>query len=395
MRPHHPVPPGTCPKHANAIMALRTSGRPTKPNGGEMDLFAYAARLSERPAPEVSGAFDPRNFTIPPIADAQRLFDMVRAGAMVVFNHSGGKDSQAALAATMTAVRAAGLPTQRFVVLHADLSEVEWEGAQEHAAQDAARWGLPLVVVKAKAGKATAKLLGVPVGSPKSLLAMVRSRHRKRPDAPAWPTPDVRQCTSDLKAGPLQSGMIAYAKQHGYKLIVSVEGLRAAESTGRANRPIWHRDADLSKAGREGWTYLPIHGFTQPQVFQTIAAVGARPHEAYARGNERFSCAFCIMGSQGDIQRGAVHRPELYQEYLDVQRETGKSFQMKRVKGELVPVPLETIVGFSPEEARAKKRLLPVVTQADYDRLLTREDKPRRGCEEGGACPSATKRRSR
>ncbi len=357
-----------------------------------MDLFGwgeqYLAATTPPPAAAVTGPVMDVRFRVSPIADAPRFFDFVRRGAMVAFHHSGGKDGQAALAACMTALRAAGLPTDRCVVMHADLAEVEWEGAQQHAAEDAARWGLPFVVVKAKMGPDVAARMGVPVGSPKSLLDMVRSRHRVRPDAPCWPTPDVRQCTSDLKSGPLQSGMIAFANRHGYKLIVSVEGIRSLESANRKKRPLWQRSADLSKAGREGWTYLPIKDFTVGQVFETIAAVGARPHEAYARGNERFSCAFCIMGEQGDIQRGAVHRPELYQQYIDVQNETGHSFQMKRVKGELVPVPLQEIVGFTPEQAREKKRLLPVVTQAQYDALLHRVDKNQRTCEDGGSCPS-------
>ena len=67
---------------------------------------------------------------------------------------------------------------------------------------------------------------------------------------------------------------------------------------------------------------MPIHHLTTGEVFDVIADAGQKPFHAY-RKNKRLSCVFCIMGCDGDLQHGAEQRPELYQEYLDVEAETG------------------------------------------------------------------------
>jgi 3'-phosphoadenosine 5'-phosphosulfate sulfotransferase (PAPS reductase)/FAD synthetase len=252
-------------------------------------------------------------------------------------------------------------------VVHADLGEVEWQGTREHAEQQAARYGLPFVVAKARIGADLAERLGVPVGSPKTFMQMVDSRFLADPTVPSFPSPKYRQCTSNLKSSPLNSAILQYAREHGATLIVSAVGIRAAESPNRAKIPVWKREEELSKRGREWWTYLPIHGMSRRKVFQVIAAAGGKPHWAYAAGNERLSCVFCIMGSKGDLRRGAIHNPDLYQAYVDKERQTGHTLLMSRE-------PLETAVGMTVEEARAKRRLLPVIQESDYDRLAESDD---------------------
>jgi len=56
-------------------------------------------------------------------------------------------------------------------------------------------------------------------------------------------------------------------------------------------------------------------------VIQELKAVQA-PFWAY-RKNKRLSCVFCIMGCENDLQHGAEQRPDLYQEYLNLEDETG------------------------------------------------------------------------
>ena len=52
---------------------------------------------------------------------------LVRRGALVAINSSGGKDSQA-----MTILLSRIVPRDQFIVVHAPLGQVEWPGTIEH-----------------------------------------------------------------------------------------------------------------------------------------------------------------------------------------------------------------------------------------------------------------------
>ena len=60
-------------------------------------------------------SIDNARFPVPPECRA-----MIRAGALVVLNHSGGKDSQA-----MTILLSRVVPRAQLVAVHAPLGEVE------------------------------------------------------------------------------------------------------------------------------------------------------------------------------------------------------------------------------------------------------------------------------
>lgn len=65
-------------------------------------------------------------------------------------------------------------------------------------------------------------------------------------------------------------------------------------------------------------------------MFATIAEADQKPHWAYAAGNERLSCVFCIMGSARDIANGARHRPDLLARYAEIEERTGYTMHMSR-----------------------------------------------------------------
>ena len=219
--------------------------------------------------------------------------------AIYYVSHSGGKDSQA-----MYAYLARRLPREQVVVLHADLGEVEWRGVQDHIRTNI---GHDLHVVRAG----------------KTLFDMVRRRHETRPDAPSWPSSATRQCTSDLKRGPIEKFIRNDMKARGVTTAVNVMGLRAEESSARKKREPWRLNARLSVAGRTVYDWLPIHDWSTAEVFRQIADAGQEPFWAYAAGNKRLSCVFCIMGCDRDLRNGREHRPGLYQKYLDLEAETG------------------------------------------------------------------------
>lgn len=182
---------------------------------------------------------------VPPTID-----EMIDAGALFAVSHSGGKDSQ-----VMMIRLCALVPPDQLVVVHAPLGRVEWPGTLAHIR--ATIGDAPLILARART----------------DLLAMVRRRG-------SWPTPAIRQCTSDLKRGPIERELRRYLKANPRfeGRIVSCMGLRADESRDRARRVPIAFSARNSKAGRHWINWLPIHEMTEPEVFDTIAAAGERPH---------------------------------------------------------------------------------------------------------------------
>ena len=238
----------------------------------------------------------------------------IDAGALVVINHSGGKDSQA-----MTAVIRAIVPADQLVVIHAELPGVDWNGTEAHARATTA--GLAFHTVRAG----------------KTLLEMVERRGM-------FPSPGQRQCTSDLKRDPINKLIRRLVRARGNGLVVNCMGLRAEESTSRARQPALKVNNRMSKAGRVVLDWSPIHDFTTADVFVTIAAAGQEPHWAYAAGMSRLSCCFCIMASRQDHTTAARLNPALYRQYVALEKRIDFTLSPSRQS-------LEAITGISAAEA--------------------------------------------
>lgn len=258
--------------------------------------------------------------------------EFIDQGALFVISHSGGKDSQA----MMIHLRRQGVPPTQMVVIHAHLGRVEHEGALDLAQSNARQAGAPFIVAIAK----------------RSLLQMVIERFEKRPEVPSWPSSSTRQCTSDLKRGPIAREARRFAKEHGFSLVVNCMGFRAEESPSRAKRPVVAPVKSNTTKTRKWFDFLPILEWDIQKVFQTIADDGQRPQAIYdARlvngtwvcfGNDRFSCVFCIFGSAKDIANGAKLRPDLAAEYIALEHHTGYTMHMSRKPlGQLIEEGLE------------------------------------------------------
>lgn len=234
---------------------------------------------------------------------------LIRSGALFVANHSGGKDSQVQLIRLLKRV-----PAKQLMVVHASLGPMEWPGAMELARDQAAAAGLPFIVAKAA----------------KTFLEMVERRFENRPEVPSWPSASTRQCTSDLKRGPIQREVRRYAKANGFKTIVNCLGLRAQESPGRAKRASFSR-MSISNSVHTWYEWLPIHDMRTTEVFEAIEQAGQQPHYAYALGNDRLSCVFCIMASKPDLRNGRVEHPELFNQYVEMEVRTGYTMHMNRI----------------------------------------------------------------
>lgn len=235
--------------------------------------------------------------------EIQRLID---EGALFVVNHSAGKDSQAMFIKLRRIV-----PAKQLLVVHAILPEVEWAGVIEHIRDTIG--GTPLEFARAVWRD----------GTEKTFFGMVEDRGY-------WPSPKHRQCTSDLKRGPIEKVIRRYLKAHPeFKgKIVSCEGLRAQESANRAKKTPLEFYESQSIAGREWWKWLPIFEMTVDEVFATIADAGEEPHWAYREGMTRLSCAFCIMASKADLTLAAILNPVLYARYVEMEKRLDQTFMM-------------------------------------------------------------------
>lgn len=232
------------------------------------------------------------------ILERETIIDLIDQGALFYVSHSGGKDSQA-----MYAVLSRFVPAEQIIVVHADLGEIEWDGVQDHIRATITH---PLNVVRAG----------------KTFFEMVWHRFNTRPDVPPWPSSATRQCTSDLKRGPIHKFIRNDMKERGATLALNCTGIRAEESPGRAEKEPLKENKVLSKAGRTVYEYMPIHNLTERHVFWIIGQAGQKPFHAYSR-NKRLSCVFCIMGCDTDLAHGADQRPELAAKYFEIEDATG------------------------------------------------------------------------
>jgi len=112
-------------------------------------------------------------------------------------------------------------------------------------------------------------------------------------------------------------------KRRGATLAINAMGLRAEESSARAKRDVWTLNKTLSKAGRTVHDWNPIHDWATAKVFSVIKQAGQEPFHAYAEGNQRLSCVFCIMGCKGDLANGAKQNPALFAKYSELEARTG------------------------------------------------------------------------
>ncbi|MDE0354609.1 MAG: phosphoadenosine phosphosulfate reductase family protein [Deltaproteobacteria bacterium] len=244
---------------------------------------------------------------------------MIRRGALVAVNHSGGKDSQ-----SMTILLARIVPRDQLVVVHAPLGEVEWPGTIEHI-ENTLPAGVPLIFA--------------PVASGKSLLESIEERGM-------FPAPRLRWCTASYKRGPIERELRRYLKAHPRFAgrLVSAMGLRRDESAERAKRIPWKRSDRNSRAGREWFDWLPIFDLTVDDVFRVIRDSGQSPHWVYAQGLSRCSCSFCLFSSRSDLRRAAELRPDLYKKYSRLEKRIGHTLSPSGI-----PLPALTGIPAGPD----------------------------------------------
>ena len=229
--------------------------------------------------------------------------ELIKREALFVINHSGGKDSQC-----MTIEMQKIIPAKNLLIVHAHLPEQEWDGT----------WGHILNTINLYHYRVK-KVIAV-----KTFFDMVERRQK-------WPGAQQRQCTSDLKRGPIEKAIRHHIKENNLPgLVVNCMGIRAQESPARSKQIPFRFNKRNSKAGREWYDWLPIFQYKIEKVFNIIKQAGQIPHYAYQLGMSRLSCCFCILANKSDLRISAKYNKELFERICQMEKDIGHTMHMHK-----------------------------------------------------------------
>ncbi len=276
----------------------------------------------------------------------------------IVINTSAGKDSQAMTDKVVRRAEEAGVK-DRVVMVHADLSEEEWEGTKELAAEHAAHYGVRFEVVKRKQGGILqhvldrhAKLVADGKNAapwPSNSQRHCTSDHKRdqimtlftrladesRKGVAPWPSSTARYCTSHHKADQVKQLLTRLTKEKraggtkGRVRILNCMGMRSGESCTRAKLLPFKLNKTATNGRRVVHDWLPIFDWTVEEVWEHNEAAGTRHHEVYDKGMPRLSCCFCIFSPRPALMlAGKLNRP-LLDKYVEVEDQVGFTFQAK------------------------------------------------------------------
>ncbi len=277
-----------------------------------------------------------RRVNVPPVLDEV----LGRDDAAIVVSISGGKDSQAMLAAVAQAHHERGWKAAIFAI-HADLGRAEWPQSLAHCQKQCDELGIFLKVVRRPQGDLVqeiqdrqAKLTGTGRSAWPTATQRYCTSDQKRGQIetakrqPFWPDAKNRYCTSDQKRDQINTAVRAphwpsatnrYCTSHqksdqidkdlrSYSLVVSAMGMRAQESKPRAKREPLTVDRRLTakpfrdlgpECGYEAWEitragprlaldWLPIHDWSIDEVWAACGTTAQdidRRRELYAAGD--------------------------------------------------------------------------------------------------------------
>lgn len=261
-------------------------------------------------------------------------------GARIHASVSGGKDGQAMVKTLVDT----GYPID--AMIHCDLGRVEWPQSISMCEKQSLEFNLPLHILQRSDNL--------------DLLAYWQRRMKmlEGTGKPFWSSATERYCTSDLKRGPSDR---YFTRQGNFN--ISAEGIRALESKARAKKQTlsirksktstYYNNMSVVEAiknyhpeKRLTLNWYPVFDFTIGQVWATYGMsesdlIFARGyylkhssvpdwwpfHPAYAFGNERVSCMFCVLACLSDLQCGAKHNPQLLNELVRMEKEGNATFK--------------------------------------------------------------------
>ena len=260
---------------------------------------------------------------------------------IVAFSVSGGKDSAAATVATNDYLDARGHPRARRVLIHADLGAIEWRSTPEQVASLAKRTGLELIIARRQAGGLIERW--------QQRFANGKARYTKLETynlIGPWSSSALRFCTSEMKAQVIGPEL---RRRYAGQTIVSVVGLRRAESASRAQARIATIDTRFAKpgnaAGTRMLTWHPIIEWSDAEVFAFHEERGLALHEAYWRWDAtRMGCTYCVLASLRNLAASAraPDNHEVFRRLVAIEIASTFSFQSARWLGDVAPELLDS-----------------------------------------------------
>ncbi len=273
---------------------------------------------------------------MPNLAIDSEIIGAIRAGARIVFNVSGGKDSSAAMFAVNLYLDHLGHPRARRMAIHADLGRAEWASTPATVAHITALAGMPLTVVRRAAGDLVDRWIQR-FENAKRRYEALETYNLIGP----WSSASLRFCQSEMKAAVIGP---AVARMFPGERIISVLGLRRDESHNRSAIPVAKADHRHAKAGNRQGTIMalwhPLADWTAGDVFRAHQLLGIPLHEAYTEwGSTRLSCRYCIFASLHDLQASTAAPPngEVYRELVGIEARSTFPFQPTRWLADVAP----------------------------------------------------------
>lgn len=278
----------------------------------------------------------------------------VAAGVPVAYSLSGGKDSVSIAHATDRLLDNLGHPRDRRIAIHADLGRIEWRSTPNAVERTAAAIGVPLVVVRRKAGDLISRWerrfeLG------RERYAALETYHLTGP----WSSATNRFCTAELKTQVILPELLRQWRQ---TTVLSIVGIRREESLRRRFAPVSKREGKPWVRANGGGilTWHPGVDILEPEVFAYIEREGLPLAEAYSLGSSRYGCAFCVLGSANDLEVAARAPTNLGTLLYLVEMEASStfSFQSDRWLGDVAPdlLPASLAMDLARGKAQAGER---------------------------------------
>lgn len=248
--------------------------------------------------------------------EVKRLVARFDGSVAFVINHSGGKDS----------TRMLGFVRESFpnVATVAVMADTGFEHQRPISAADFARsrcaeFNVPLTVVR---------------NPRRTYLEMVEQRGM-------FPSAQYRQCTSDLKRGPIEK----YIRTLPFQLIFNCMGIRSEESPPRSKLQRLSLNASLTTQTRTVYNWFPIFQQTLSDVLAWHWENNIPLHPVYMPGFHHdgtiggylrcLSCRLCIFSTDADLLAIRQHDPEAFQAVSELEQKIG--FTM-RSTGSLVQI---------------------------------------------------------
>jgi 3'-phosphoadenosine 5'-phosphosulfate sulfotransferase (PAPS reductase)/FAD synthetase len=250
------------------------------------------------------------------LEEVKRLVARFNDSVVFVINHSGGKDSTRMLGFVREC-----FPNMPAVAVMADTGFEHQRpiSAEIFAHSRCTKFNVPLTVVR---------------NPRRTYLEMVEQRGM-------FPSAQYRQCTSDLKRGPIEK----YIRALPFRLIFNCMGIRSEESPPRSKLQPLSLNSSLTTKTRTVYNWFPIFAQTLSDVLAWHWENGVPLHPVYVQEFHRdgttggylrrLSCRLCIFSTDSDLLAVRQHDAEAFQAVSNLEQKIG--FTM-RSTGNLVQI---------------------------------------------------------